>query len=180
MRRPPPKPLPQFAHAPTLQHRSFEKLFIFSRPFNRFVSNSGKILLTALIWPRFVAPFRWHLTRYSMPLAGLDPAFAGYRILQLTDLHVGRTKESYLRGVLERCMREKPDLVSVAPRWTDQHHAMATAALSAGAHVISEKPFMRTPAEADEVLSLAGRSGRKIAVAHPRPSRPASAPPSAS
>jgi len=61
---------------------------------------------------------------------------------------------------------EKPDLVSVAPRWTDQHHAMALAALRASAHVFMEKPITRTLAEADELLSAAKKSGRRIAVAH--------------
>jgi len=61
---------------------------------------------------------------------------------------------------------EKPDLVSVAPRWTDQHHAMALAALQNGAHVFMEKPFTRTLAEGDELLSVAARTGRRIAVAH--------------
>jgi predicted dehydrogenase len=62
--------------------------------------------------------------------------------------------------------KERPQLVSIAPRWTDQHHAMAMAALAAGAHLLTEKPFMRTPAEADEVIATADRTGRKIAVAH--------------
>src|SRR5437899_12449649 len=62
--------------------------------------------------------------------------------------------------------REKPQLVSVAPRWTDQHHAMALAALAAGAHVYLEKPITRTLAEADELLAVADRAGLKIAVAH--------------
>jgi predicted dehydrogenase len=66
----------------------------------------------------------------------------------------------------EMLRKEKPQLVSVAPRWTDEHHAMALAALSAGAHLITEKPFMETPAQADEVLGVADRTGRKIAVAH--------------
>ena len=66
----------------------------------------------------------------------------------------------------EMLRNEKPQLVSIAPRWTDQHHAMAMAALGAGAHLLTEKPFMRTPAEADEVLAAADRAGRKIAVAH--------------
>jgi predicted dehydrogenase len=61
---------------------------------------------------------------------------------------------------------EKPHLASVAPRWTDQHHAMALAALQAGAHVFMEKPFTRTLAEADELLSLADQKGLRIAVAH--------------
>ena len=61
---------------------------------------------------------------------------------------------------------EKPDLVSVAPRWSDQHRAMALAALQVGSHVFMEKPFMRTLAEADEVLALAAKTSRRIAVAH--------------
>lgn len=62
--------------------------------------------------------------------------------------------------------KERPQLVSVSPRWTDQRHAMVKAALEAGAHVYCEKPFMGTLAEADDVLALASRLGRKIAVAH--------------
>ena len=66
----------------------------------------------------------------------------------------------------EMLRNEKPQLVSIAPRWTDEHHAMAMAALSAGAHLVTEKPFMETPAQADEVLAAADRAGKKIAVAH--------------
>lgn len=73
-----------------------------------------------------------------------------------------REYEDY-RDMLER---EKPDLVSVAPRWTDQHHAMARASLQAGAHVYLEKPITKTLAEADELLTLASSKGLKIAVAH--------------
>jgi len=62
--------------------------------------------------------------------------------------------------------REKPELVCVAPRWTDRHHAMIRAALQSGAHVITEKPFTQTLAEADDLLELAAKSKRKIAVAH--------------
>jgi predicted dehydrogenase len=66
----------------------------------------------------------------------------------------------------EMLERERPQLAVVAPRWTDQHHAMMMAALAAGAHVYCEKPFTRTLAEADEVLVTAQRLGLKIAVAH--------------
>lgn len=66
----------------------------------------------------------------------------------------------------EMLAKERPHLVSVAPRWTDQHYAMVKAALEVGADVYCEKPFMRTLAEADEILALAARLGRKIAVAH--------------
>ncbi len=66
----------------------------------------------------------------------------------------------------EMLEKERPQLVSVAPRLTDQRHAMVSAALAVGAHVYCEKPFMRTLAEADDVLLTAARTGRKIAVAH--------------
>jgi len=62
--------------------------------------------------------------------------------------------------------KEKPDLVCIAPRCTDEHHAMALAALRVGAHVYLEKPITQTLAEADELLALADRASLKIVVAH--------------
>src|SRR3954468_2953206 len=59
------------------------------------------------------------------------------------------------RTLLER---EKPQPVCVAPRWTDEHSAMIRAAIAAGAHVFSEKPFTQTLKEADELLGLADHS----------------------
>jgi predicted dehydrogenase len=61
--------------------------------------------------------------------------------------------------------REKPDLVCVAPRWTDEHFTMIKAALDSGAHVFTEKPFAQTLADADALLGIAKKADRKIAVA---------------
>ncbi len=66
----------------------------------------------------------------------------------------------------EMIEKETPQLVCVTPRWTDQHHAMASAALRQGAHVYSEKPFTQTLAEADDLLAQADKGGLKIVVAH--------------
>jgi predicted dehydrogenase len=66
----------------------------------------------------------------------------------------------------EMLAEEKPQLVCLAARWTNERHATGQAALKAGAHLISEKPFTTTLFEADELLALAGRTGAKIAVAH--------------
>lgn len=66
----------------------------------------------------------------------------------------------------EMLAKEKPDLVCVAPRCTDEHHAMALAALRIGAHIYLEKPITQTLAEADELLELADRTRLKIVVAH--------------
>lgn len=61
----------------------------------------------------------------------------------------------------------RPDVVAVAPRHVDQHHEMLIAAIKSGARgIYVEKPFVRTPAEADEVRKLSQESGTCIAVAH--------------
>lgn len=61
----------------------------------------------------------------------------------------------------------QPEFVSVAPRHVDQHMDMALAAIQAGARgLYVEKPFCRTPAEADRLISAAEQRGAKIAVAH--------------
>lgn len=61
----------------------------------------------------------------------------------------------------------KPDIAAVCPRWVDQHRDMAIAAAERGIHVYMEKPFCRTPAEADEIVTAAEKNKIKIAVAHP-------------
>ena len=61
----------------------------------------------------------------------------------------------------------KPDIVAVCPRHADQHRDMIIAAIDAGAQgVYVEKPFVRTPAEADEVVAACRKHNAKLAVAH--------------
>ena len=61
----------------------------------------------------------------------------------------------------------RPEFVSVCPRHADQHAAMALAAIEAGARgVYVEKPFCRTPAEADALVRACANTGARIAVAH--------------
>jgi predicted dehydrogenase len=67
------------------------------------------------------------------------------------------------RELLEK---ERPNLISVAMRHADQHHAIVLAALRAGAHVYCEKPFTVSAAESDELLREAEQRQLKIAVAH--------------
>lgn len=60
-----------------------------------------------------------------------------------------------------------PDVVAVAPRHIDQHHAMLQTAIEHGARgIYVEKPFVRTPAEADEIRVLCEKHGTRLAVAH--------------
>ena len=55
-------------------------------------------------------------------------------------------------------------LVIAAP--PQAHHALATAALHAGKHVLVEKPITTTLAQADELVSLAARQGLVLQVGH--------------
>src|SRR5690606_11892373 len=61
----------------------------------------------------------------------------------------------------------RPDIVVVAPRHLDQHRDMAVAAAESGARgIYCEKPFCRTPAEADAIVAACERSGTQLAIAH--------------
>ena len=61
----------------------------------------------------------------------------------------------------------KPDIVAVGPRFVDEHHAMILAAVAAGARgIYVEKPFCRTPAEADEIIAACEKRNVKLAIAH--------------
>ena len=61
----------------------------------------------------------------------------------------------------------KPDIVAVAPRFVDEHHDMILAAIEAGARgIYVEKPFCRTPAEADEIIAACEKHNVKLAIAH--------------
>ncbi|HWK98653.1 MAG TPA: Gfo/Idh/MocA family oxidoreductase, partial [Parapedobacter sp.] len=57
------------------------------------------------------------------------------------------------------------DLVVVATS-NDAHYSLTRAALLAGKHVVVEKPFTNTSAEADELIALAQRERRLLTVHH--------------
>ena len=57
------------------------------------------------------------------------------------------------------------DIVVVATS-NDVHYSLAKAALEAGKHVIVEKPFTNTSAEADELITLAKDKGLLLSVHH--------------
>lgn len=63
--------------------------------------------------------------------------------------------------------QSKPDIVAVCPRHVDQHRDMVLAAIDAGARgIYMEKPFCRTPAEADQIVAACEKNGVRLAVAH--------------
>jgi predicted dehydrogenase len=62
--------------------------------------------------------------------------------------------------------KQKPQFVAICQRWIDRHHEMFMACVERGIHVFSEKPFCRTPAEADEIIRRCEMTHSKIALAH--------------
>ncbi|HUG21873.1 oxidoreductase [Piscinibacter sp.] len=63
--------------------------------------------------------------------------------------------------------RDDIDLV-IVPTPNDTHHPIAHAALSAGKHVVVDKPFTLTRAEAHGLTALARQRGRVLSVFHNR------------
>lgn len=100
--------------------------------------------------------------RVGIEVVGVaDPVEAGRN--RVAKILGGARAYADWRQLLER---ERPQLVSLAMRHADQHAEVALACLRAGAHLYVEKPFTRTPAEADSVLAEAQGRGLKVAVAH--------------
>ena len=103
----------------------------------------------------------WHGVEAVDVVAVADPDQAG-REAARTRLGAERAYEDY-RLMLER---EKPDLVSICPRWMDQRMPMVTAAAEAGCHIYCEKAFAATLEEADRMVEAVRRNGVKLQLAH--------------
>ena len=67
------------------------------------------------------------------------------------------------RRMLEK---ERPQIVSVAPRWLDCHHDMVLACAEFGCHVFLEKPMCQTLEQADEMVAALEKRNLKLAIAH--------------
>ena len=107
----------------------------------------------------------WDLAWSSIPevevAAVADPNDAGRAKAQ----ERCRAKKAY-RDYREMIAREKPDIVTICPRWCDQRLDMVKAATDAGAHILVEKPIARTLVEADQIVAMAEARGVKVQVGH--------------
>jgi predicted dehydrogenase len=103
----------------------------------------------------------WQAFDWVDVVAVADPVEAG-----LTQA-VARTgaKRGY-RDYREMLRKEKPDLVSIGPRWLDERVPMVEAAAEAGAHIYLEKPFARDLVEADRMVAAVQRAKVKVQLAH--------------
>lgn len=69
-------------------------------------------------------------------------------------------------GYREMLVREKPDVVGVCPRALSEREPMVIAAAEAGAHIFTEKPFGRSPIEADRMVEAVQKKNLKLQIAH--------------
>jgi len=84
------------------------------------------------------------------------------RLAKQAELSAGKAYADW-RAMLQR---ERPEIVTVGPRWTDCHLEMVLACLEAGAHVYCEKPMTWNLADGDQIVAKAAAVGKKVAVAH--------------
>jgi len=79
-----------------------------------------------------------------------------------TRLKAPRAYADY-RRMLEK---ERPQIVSVAPRWLDCHRDMVLACAEFGCHVFLEKAMCQTLKQADEIITALEKHNLKLAIAH--------------
>jgi len=95
-------------------------------------------------------------------------------IVAVADAHEGGLKKALERldaphgyaDYRKMLDEQKPDIVSICPRWLDQHHDMVVACAERGIHMYIEKPLCRTLAEADAMVAACRKNKVKLAIAY--------------
>ncbi len=103
----------------------------------------------------------WNDIEQAEVVATADPDPKG-RASAAQRLKAPRSYADY-REMLEK---ERPQIVSVAPRWLDCHRDMVLACAEAGCHVLLEKPMCQTLEQADEMIAALDKHHLKLAIAH--------------
>ena len=111
---------------------------------------------------------------YGHGIGDVWPVFPQTQVVAVADPDEdGRTKAQERTGAAhayadyrEMLETEKPDIVSICPRHTDQRREMVTAAARAGCHMYLEKPFAATLEDADQMVDAIRKAGVKVQLAH--------------
>lgn len=103
----------------------------------------------------------WNAFEFVEVAAVADPDDDGRK----KAMEANGAKRGY-RDYREMLEKEKPDVVSIGPRWMDQRVEMVTAAAEAGAHIYLEKAFARDLVEADQMVSVVQKNEVKLQIAH--------------
>lgn len=85
---------------------------ISRRQFLKRTCKFGSVGLLAS-YPLLIERMTVLTNEYRIAVPNLPAAFSGFRIVQLTDIHYGRlTPLPFIRGIVERANRLKPDLIA--------------------------------------------------------------------
>ena len=76
-----------------------------------------------------IEPHWYEVVERSLPLAGLPRAWVGKRIVQISDLHTGRTDPDYLARVIAEVNGLSPDLLALTGDFIDHDTPQASADL---------------------------------------------------
>ena len=106
--------------------------------------------------------------RFHAPLITVEP---GLRLTHVVERHANRSQQLYpevtvVRSLTELLATEVEVVVVLTPN--PSHYELARQALEAGKHVVVDKPFTVTSAEADQLVEIARTHHRVLGVFHNR------------
>ncbi|MBI3946079.1 MAG: metallophosphoesterase [Armatimonadetes bacterium] len=103
-----------------------------SKP-KRALKTTGLAAAGALAYGALVAPRRVQVHRYSVALAGLPPACAGLRVVQISDLHLSPLfRERALRRVVRLANALEPDAIVLTGDFASYHSLPSVIAYAPG------------------------------------------------
>ncbi len=102
---------------------------------------------------------------FHAPFLDLNPDFVLYSVLERSkDLASAVYPEIRVRRSLEELLNDEAVELVIVNTPSATHYEFAKKALKAGKHVVVEKPFTATVKEAEELASIAERSGKKLSI----------------
>lgn len=127
----------------------------------KLLHRSSKFLLVAIailfatsVYGRGVEPRWFELKTIDITIAGLDPVFEGYKIVQLSDIHArsGIMDRQQLEKVANIANQQQPDLIALTGDYITDHPEKAEAMLA--------KTFSQLKA-VDGVVAIMGNHDRE-------------------
>ncbi len=96
---------------------------ISRRRFLKWATYGGAVALLAS-YPVFIERYIVLINRYRIPVPNLPAAFAGFRLLQLADLHYGSLVPlSFIRKVVNECNQLRKDIVVCTGDYVHERNA---------------------------------------------------------
>jgi uncharacterized protein len=90
------------------------KLKFSRRDFLKLALETFATGIVSLLYPLIIEPSWVDIEEVDLPLARLPKSFSGFRLAQISDIHIGGwMNRAYLRQVIELVERQKPDLVVI-------------------------------------------------------------------